>query len=264
MVGKTPIWPWHQPSYAKLDIALALATLLTCIPIASITIQRCRLTWHFILIAIWKLVTSVALSCTTIHRALISRRENHLRAHNRRESRRRARNPQSAPYQSHGMYEQIGASRSTLFNADEGGAQVQEDQTPLFWLILYLVGTMTGMAGLLALNWSSFRDNHDVRSLTYGFGVTIIIIPVMAAAYWYMKHLDLGHDAKGRDYVSAGLHMAGSFFVAGAAAFGFFSALYCDLVLAAIAQNWSGMPSEDFAPLYWAWFVAKRFPMLSI
>lgn len=45
--------------------------------------------------------------------------------------------------------------------------------------------------------------------------------------------------------------------------FGFFSTLYADLVLGAIANNLLGLPSGDFAPLYWLWFVAKRLPMLS-
>jgi hypothetical protein len=52
-------------------------------------------------------------------------------------------------------------------------------------------------------------------------------------------------------------------FVAFVAVFGFFSTLYADLILGAIADNLLGLPSADFAPLYWLWFVAKRLPMLS-
>lgn len=261
--GYTPVWPWHRPEYQKVDMALAIATLLTCVPIASITIHRCRLTWHFILIAVWKLVTSVALSCITIHRAWLSRREQNGHTYNR-VSRQNLHPPQSTSYNPHtDLYRQSNASKLSMWSSDNGTTTTETNKAPLYWFILYFAGTITGMTGLLALNWTSFRHNHDVRSLTYGFGVTMFIIPCLAAAYWYMKHVANG-EGGGRAYTSAIRDMFKSSCVASAAAFGFFSALYCDLVLGAIAQNWSGMPADDFAPLYWAWFVAKRFPMLSI
>jgi hypothetical protein len=261
-IGRTPIWPWHRPEYQKIDMFLAVSTLLTCIPIASITIHRCRLTWHFILIAVWKLVTSVALACITIHRAVISRRESRGQTYNR-VPRSTNRLGQNTAYNSHGVYQQANISKISFWSSEDGQNRTETSKVPLYWLILYMAGTITGMVGLLALNWTSFRHNHDVRSLTYGFGAVMIIIPALAAAYWYMKHLGQGQGG-GSGYIAAVGDMLKSSFLASAAAFSFFSALYCDLVLGAIAQNWSGMPSEDFAPLYWAWFIAKRFPMLAI
>jgi hypothetical protein len=45
--------------------------------------------------------------------------------------------------------------------------------------------------------------------------------------------------------------------------FWLFGAFYCDWILAAIAENWAGLPSSDIAFLYWIYFAAKRMPMLS-
>jgi hypothetical protein len=45
--------------------------------------------------------------------------------------------------------------------------------------------------------------------------------------------------------------------------FGLAAAFYCDWILAAIAENWAGLPSNDIAVLFWFYFVAKRLPMLS-
>jgi hypothetical protein len=51
--------------------------------------------------------------------------------------------------------------------------------------------------------------------------------------------------------------------VLGILCFGLFGALYCDWILAAIARNWAGLPSNDIAVLFWVYFLAKRLPMLS-
>jgi hypothetical protein len=47
----------------------------------------------------------------------------------------------------------------------------------------------------------------------------------------------------------------------GIAGLGVFAALYSDWGLAAIAGNYSGIPSGDDAILYWGYFLAKRIPL---
>jgi hypothetical protein len=73
--GRIPIWPKRRIKECNYDMFLAVLALCTCIPIASITVNRCRLSWHFVLICIWKLLTSVSLACITIHRCIVIRRE---------------------------------------------------------------------------------------------------------------------------------------------------------------------------------------------
>ncbi|KAF2623500.1 hypothetical protein BU25DRAFT_349931 [Macroventuria anomochaeta] len=140
--------------------------------------------------------------------------------------------------------------------------QGKNNRRPLLWLLLYLAGTAVGMTGLCSLLWTSFRQDQTVRNLTYGFAAPMILIPVLVAIHWFVKHLDL-KEGGGAVWLSAILSTLAGAVVAFATVFSFFSALYGDLVLGAIADNLLGLPSADFAPLYWVWFIAKRLPMLS-
>ncbi|KAF2472588.1 uncharacterized protein BDR25DRAFT_284127 [Lindgomyces ingoldianus] len=267
-VGRSPVWPWHRLTSTKFDIFLASVTLVTCIPIASISIHRCRLSWHFVLIGVWKLVTSVSLACITIHRAVISHRE--AKASSDGAMLLSNTSHQYTPYHPYGspqpsqMYTQHNTTRTTFFSDpnDPNDTPSSTNHNPLYWLTLYLLGTVTGMVGLGALIYTSFRHNKDVRNLTYGFAIAIAIIPMITAAYWYKKHLGLPQRGF-KTLWEAYKHTFGGALLAFIAVFGFFSALYSDLALGAIAGKWSGVPSEDYAPLYWAWFVAKRLTMLS-
>jgi hypothetical protein len=166
------------------------------------------------------------------------------------------------------MYKQSNPTLNSFFtDGDQDHPQThakpkQRNYNPLYWLILYFFGTMTGMIGLLALVITDFRHNSDVRSLTYGFAVAIVVLALTSGTYWYKRHMEKstgGYEALKAAYI----HTFGGFFIALLAAFNFFSALYSDLVLGAIAQNWSGFPSENNQVLYWAWFAAKRLPLFS-
>lgn len=252
-VGKIPLWPWHPMKTYKFDAFLAFVTLCTCIPIASITMHRCRLSWHFLLICIWKLVTSVSLSCVTLHRCYITRRETQ-EVHD---------HEAQVPLQYH-QAQMYGQGRNPSWFIQPGARQQanHRDVRPLWWLTLYLAGTIVGMIGLCSLLYTTFRKEQTIRNLTYGFGTAMGIIPILVAIYWYTQHLNLPNGGH-RVWMSASWHALGGAVIAFIAVFGFFSSLYSDLVLGAIADNLFGLPSEDFAPLYWAWFIAKRLPMLS-
>ncbi|KAF2992981.1 hypothetical protein E8E13_000160 [Curvularia kusanoi] len=258
--GRVPLWPSKHIHQYKLDLFLAAATLLSCIPIATITIYRCRLSWHFILISVWKLVTSVSVALISIHRCVIVRQ---------------GEKPQAAfggpSYQLVSNYTttnlpdpcQNEQGRITQFS--KKGRTKQQGETnvkPLLWLILFLAGTVVGMVGLCALLWDGFRDNTMIRHLTYGFAAVMVIVPGLVAVYWYSEHC-LG-NSKGRSGLwKAYQHSFRGAFAAFVAVFGFFAALYGDLVLGIVANNVLGTPSRDVSALYWVWFIAKRFPLLS-
>lgn len=292
-VGKTPLWPFFEMKTYKFDMFLACAALCTCIPIASITMHRCRLSWHFLLICIWKLVTSVSLACITLHRCWIIRKEG-----KPSQGRKDTELQQLGGYQpaqtyesyNNGMYAQNDSrsglsspdaqfrnnpygnipsaqnnNRSGMFSRDEltNGNPRPRDTAPLWWLVLYLSGTIVGMVGLCSLLWTTFRKDATIRHLTYGFGAVLAIIPILVAIFWYVHHLEMSEQGKRGFLLAVWQTLSGSF-VAFVAVFGVFSSLYSDLVLGSIANNLFGMPSDDFAPLYWAWFIAKRVPLLSL
>jgi hypothetical protein len=45
---------------------------------------------------------------------------------------------------------------------------------------------------------------------------------------------------------------------------GLLCSVWSDWILAAIANNWGGLPSGDIAFLFWIYFIAKRLPMFSV
>lgn len=258
-VGRVPLWPWHKMKTWRFDLFLAIAALCTCIPIASITIHRCRLSWHFILISIWKLVTSVSLACISIHRCILVRRIREAREHGTHHQLREL--DQDTRYEpQRQMYQQY--NNSSWWQDEQIASQGREDHAPLWWLLLYLAGTVVGMVGLFALLWTTFRHNKTVRRLTYGFATPMILAPLLVGIYWFQHHLERPEGGR-KVLVSAYIHTFGSAVLAFIAVFGFFSALYSDLVLGAVAENLIGFPTTDYAPLYWIWFIAKRLPMLS-
>jgi hypothetical protein len=259
--GKVPLWPAKDIRQYQLDFFLAIATLCTCIPSASITIVRCRLSWHFVLISIWKLVTSVSVALISIHRCIITRRE--------QKRPKVAVNGTTYHLVDYESYQDNQASHSnegpiTQFsNKNPTKNQDKANLTPFFWLLLFLAGTIVGMVGLGALLWDNFRHDKTIRHLTYGFAAPMVIIPGLVAAYWYTEHC-CGSTNGRRGMQKAYRHTFRGALAAFVAVFGFFSALYGDLVLGIIAGNILGVPTGDITPLYWIWFVAKRFPLLSL
>lgn len=230
--------------------------------------HRCRLSWHFLLICIWKLITSVSLACITLHRCWIVRQEKKQphRSNDTELQNRGGYQPAQPDEPGHnGMYAQN--NRSGFWSeVEEKKHKAKVQLAPLWWLLLYLSGTIVGMVGLFALLWTAFREDATIQHLTYGFGAVLAIVPILVAIFWYVHHLDKLDESKGGmgQLMSAFWQTLGGGFVAFVAVFGVFSSLYSDLVLGSIANNLFGMPSDDFAPLYWAWFIAKRLPLLSL
>ncbi|KAF2680751.1 hypothetical protein K458DRAFT_444992 [Lentithecium fluviatile CBS 122367] len=229
--------------------------MCTCLPIAVVTTVRCRLSWHFILIGLWKLITSISLAGITIHRCFLMRQE--------------VKRPVPPPQKKSLRKLVLDKIMRTPLNPDRHQSQVEaqphlfqkEPRTvknkpsPLWWLVVYLVGSVIGMVGLGSLLYESFRSNPTVRDLTIGFAILAATIPALVTSYlWqHARHRKLGPGE---------VLLGGA--VAFGVAFGFFSALYSDLVLGTIADNMSGLPSSDFSWLYWAWFFFKRVPMMAV
>jgi hypothetical protein len=123
------------------------------------------------------------------------------------------------------------------------------------WLIAFIVGLIIGMVGLMSLVAETW-DNRSVRVITFTFlatGLTIggVGIVLGCRATWNQPNGDLGRPAR-----FAGVALA--YCVVSV------SLLYSDWILSAVAENPSGVPSSDFAWLYWAYFISERLPLLSI
>jgi hypothetical protein len=121
-----------------------------------------------------------------------------------------------------------------------------------FWGILYVLGLIVGMTGVGSLvrqTWGS----STIRFITYifagicgGVGILAMIAGVFGA--W------------GETVDCSTLAVGPMAFIGGAI---ICAVLYSDWVLGAIAGSLAGVPSSDIAWMYWGYFAAKRFPMLS-
>jgi hypothetical protein len=149
----------------------------------------------------------------------------------------------------------------------------EQNKKPFRWLTLYCLGTVVGMVGLISIVIQTFALSKNIRIVTYTFGgvvlgISILIGLLACCCLGTRRKTDykaLGDGAKNStDKVWSGLILGGgSAFTAAIALFEVLAALYSDMILAAIANNWSGAPTDDNQYFYWTYFTAKRLPFFS-
>jgi type IV secretory pathway VirB2 component (pilin) len=192
--------------------------------VSIFTMVRCRQTWQFLLLGVWKFTMAFSAGCVYTHRSLLVRHTSHVKSYM----------PVNGP--------------ST--------AKHPISYTPLFWLIVYAFGVIVGMAGLGSLvsqNW----DEQHVPLVTFVFGGVALGIVITVAIITF-----IGVASK-RGF-SSGLKWSTAWMVViGIVAVGLLAAFYSDWVLGAMVGNVTGSPSSDNAVLYWGYFVAKRLPIFS-
>ncbi len=224
---RSPIMPWKELDHNIFDVALNIISLLVTIPIAIWTIARCRQSWELALVAVWMTAMMVTQGRMAIHAAIANRLK--------------------APLDE--MYEFVQRtpvrSETTL---DAIGR-------PFWWLILYILGIVFGLVGIFAIAIKQLRaggqEAQNVRIVTGSFGGFVglmVLIGIIVICC-----------GEGQDMGAAGM---GSAFVVGVIGC-LLAAFYSDLIIAAVANYWSGAPHRHRAA-YWIFFMAKRFPLASV
>jgi hypothetical protein len=127
-----------------------------------------------------------------------------------------------------------------------------ESEEPFYWLIFYACGVITGFTGLVSLVIQSW-ETQSVVLITEIFGGIAGFIAVICVFVSCSMYID------GQEFSESGY----SYIQTVGGWVGILSALYCDWILGAIADNMIGAPSSDVAVLYWIYFVAKRLPLFS-
>lgn len=147
-------------------------------------------------------------------------------------------------------------------NIDEWGGYGSTGGQPgdiLWWTVVYRLGALVGLVGLLDIVNDDMEGNARLKIITGSFGaVVLVMIMVVAPIIWLMmlrEGLSVGRKV-GVSFVSVA-------FVAGFAMTLLF-AFYSDWDLGALAGDLDSRPSPDNAVFYWLYFVAKRLPMFSI
>jgi len=78
----------------------------------------------------------------------------------------------------------------------------------LWWLVLYLCGTIVGMIGHCPLLYTTLGQDQTICKLTYAFGAAMAIVPLLVVICWYTVHLDSG-DAGQQTHADGGVSHAG-------------------------------------------------------
>ncbi len=136
----------------------------------------------------------------------------------------------------------------------------KEVRKVLWWLLLYAPGVVAGLTGLLSLVMQEIRHNRDLQIITAVFGSIVAFLALL----WLIIALCtvVGNSAE-ENKVQVGFIVTTTFLMVAFSATGVLAAFYSDWVLGAMAENLAGVPSGDVAPLYWAYFIAKRLPFFS-
>jgi len=232
--GRSPLAPWRKLGSPRFDMFLAATGLLAGLVLTIFTMIRCQQRWQFMLIAGWKALLSVSLGAFSLHVAMLIAQWG-------------TTSQRSAEY----PLERLG--RHTRKQRQVHSYSQRELCAAMWWLVLYLLGMLAGLTGLISLVIEAWGDNKVVELTTYACGgVTVVVILLWA---WY-RFLYLATDGPNQQ---AGFRI----FVL-PLALGLIAALYSDWVLAGLAENLVGVPSGDVAPLYYAYFAAKRLPIFSL
>ncbi|KAF8248848.1 hypothetical protein K440DRAFT_507730, partial [Wilcoxina mikolae CBS 423.85] len=213
-MGRSPIAPCRKLTSPRIDLCLAILGLLGGSAITIFTIIRCLQRWQFILIAAWKATLSITLGALSIHVAALA---NAARKRNKR-------------WYSE-MPEVFSLDREELIGA-------------LWWLVVYVFGTIVGLVGLISLVIHAWGDPVIVLCSKIFGGIAAGVVGLTFL-------------------VCLCTEFSGFALAACIVALGALSALYSDWVLAGLAGNLIGVPSSDNTILYFAYFAAKRLPFFS-
>lgn len=229
--------PWRLAKLDKYvtDLIFALISVTLTVAFSALAMVRCRNEWPLVLIATWKMLLSLSLGCTAVHRALDVKRVN--------------KGPHKV-VQSHWP----GKDR-TVEKAPKHSIW------PSLWLLLYGIGIVIGLVGLIAAViqvWPTRTKAMEIISAV--FGITVLLTGIFGVAIG-LRIGGIGHLVLGG---IGGIGIA-TFGVIGM--IGVLAALYSDWMLAAIevqrGGSWAGYPTSDTAWLYWTYFAAKRLPFFS-
>lgn len=242
--GRNPILFWRRLRHRGVSTAVAAVGFLVTLPLTVLTMVRCRSTWGFILVAVWKLVLSATLTGMTVHAARMI---------------------YDAPKPA------AAAARTTKTDADADAdyQRLLEDAVTLdpryrkqfgriwYWSIFYFLGAVLGFIGICNIASKHMAANAQLRAVTGAFGGLVLLVVACVAGISCCA-------MSGKTGCVGKLGL--SFVVCGAATVFVLTVLfafYTDWALAALAGDLVGRPGGENAAVYWVYFAAKRLPMAS-
>ncbi|AEO63063.1 uncharacterized protein THITE_2039607 [Thermothielavioides terrestris NRRL 8126] len=234
-IGRHPLLFWNRLKRRRFNIFVSAVGFCVSCPVTVLTMVRCRRTWPFILLAIWKLFLSATITIMAIHAANANR---------------------EAPAR------RYPPSWSEQF------------QRIWWWVLLYFVGTVVGFVGLMDIVKNNMGTAGRLRAVTGAFGgITLFLVLLFVIGSMFEerdtnRRLNKEQGEPPRDRRGQIAELLSNFSIVmflsfSVAMVAILFAFYTDWALAAVAGDLVGMPGGDNLLFYWLYFAAKRFPMLS-
>jgi len=244
IIGNLACFPCCENVSVKLDFpwvdfTLALVSLTLTVASSSLSIVRCRNEWPLVLIATWKMLLSLDLGFTAVHRAIEIRK-------------RDRQGPKLVPQR-----------RFLFWDSSEKVKERKFSKLPAVWNFLYAIGIIIGLAGLSATIsevWHTRTKAMEIITIVFGVAV---LLPAcfLGVAAGVVSGLTCGR------YFGV-LFASGTAGSLGLIMVGILAAFYSDWMLAAIevqkGGSWAGLPTADANWLYWSYFAGKRLPCFSV
>ena len=207
-----------------LSIYLATIGLLAGTTLAIITMVKCRNHWQLLVIALWKMSMSLFNGVVGFHVA-----------------KRVKDSDGETTFQAIWW---IALCTSLLF--------FPRTDNSLF--VLDITGMIPGFVGLVSLVVQHWSSQHSLKPLTYTFGGAIALTVFLTVLGLF--HCIVIDDDQGGAIIFSGIFLLCCGVV-------MLPALYSDWALGVMSNNLTGLPSPDNAPLYWTYWLVKRFTMIS-
>lgn len=211
--------------HGRFDVLLSATTLGLSCGLAIRIAVACSRRWEFQLLAVWKFILSLALSCAGLHRALYLRSE-----------------------------KKVSDITTLQFRWD-----------PIAWVCLTVAGVVVGLIALCGLTARFWRDEnasvaHHVHIVSISFGCIMAVLLVCQIIGFqncilrcFLRWIRSREEG---DEPNAALVFCYWFCI--------YSAFFSDWLLSAISGDWAGLPNDDVQWLYWLYFAAKRAPMFML
>ncbi|GAB1316478.1 hypothetical protein MFIFM68171_06688 [Madurella fahalii] len=256
--GRNPIFFWKRLSHRRFNLAVAVIGFLVTFPLTVLTMVRCRSTWGFILVAVWKLVLSVTLTSMTIHaaRMIYDTPKPPKTAADTTPITDEAPPPYIHAW--HGVnfteYQRIQEAEAITNHP-----QYKQQFTRIwYWTIFYFLGAVLGFVGICNIVSKHLPSNQQLRIVTGVFGGLVLFIMLCVAVLCFCA-MSGKTGCMGKLGFSVLVCGAVTVFVLTV-----LFAFYTDWALAALAGgDLIGRPGGENAAVYWAYFAAKRLPMVS-
>ncbi|KAF9443903.1 hypothetical protein P691DRAFT_678601, partial [Macrolepiota fuliginosa MF-IS2] len=214
-----PLSPWQKlPHSMFYNIAILSGSPLVVSTVMSIvTIVGCKNSWQLLVIVVWQMGLSILNGITGLH---------------------------------------VTVAMNNNIKTSTGRVSTKGASTSIWWILLYIPSTITGMSGLMSLVIQALHcHKKNMIILTAVFFTTVFVGMLVILLPCTQKY---GSSDTQVPYPAWLASSFGKFTML----FTFIAAFYSDIALSMVTNNFIGLPSGGLAMVCWVYFTAKWLILL--